>query len=137
MSSLAQYENVVNEVKISLQQSIFNLCKKGMYRWNIILDPGIGFAKLREHNLDILKNGYKFLELGFPILYGPSRKKFLGGENPADRTWRTAAAVTASIHQGADIVRVHDVKEMKQVIEVADSIYRSSNVEIQNKTTIS
>jgi 2-amino-4-hydroxy-6-hydroxymethyldihydropteridine diphosphokinase/dihydropteroate synthase len=104
----------------------------GIRRWRIILDPGIGFAKTAEQNLEILR---RFAELrdieglrGMPWLVGVSRKGFIGkisGVTAAkERSWGTAAAVTASVQGGADIVRIHDVQEMVKVVKVADAIWR-------------
>ena len=103
----------------------------GILPWRIILDPGIGFAKTQDQNLELLRCldelcAYKELE-GFPWVVGPSRKGFIGKitnvANAHDRVWGTAATVTASIKGGADIVRVHDVAEMAQVAKMADAIF--------------
>ena len=102
--------------------------KAGIPAGRIIIDPGIGFGKTFDHNLEIIHNLEKFTSLGRPILIGPSRKAFIGkilGDAPAtDRMEGTAAAVAISIMHGANIVRVHDVKEMAKVAKVADSIKR-------------
>ncbi|KAI9795066.1 MAG: trifunctional dihydropteroate synthetase [Peltula sp. TS41687] len=104
----------------------------GIRRWRIILDPGIGFAKHQAQNLEILRRlpelqATKGLET-FPWLLGTSRKGFIGlitnTREPRDRTWGTAAAVTAAVAGGADIVRVHDVPEMSQVVKMADAIWK-------------
>ena len=93
-----------------------------------MLDPGFGFAKRAEHSIDALARLAEFHKLGYPILSGPSRKSFLqtglGERPPAGRIWGTAAAVTASVLAGAHIVRVHDVREMADVIRVADTLLR-------------
>ncbi|KAL2061578.1 hypothetical protein VTL71DRAFT_6955 [Oculimacula yallundae] len=105
----------------------------GIRRWRIILDPGIGFAKTQKQNLEILR---RFEELrdwpglrGLPWLVGSSRKGFIGKitgvEKPSARTWGTAATVAAAVQGGADIVRVHDVREMRQVVLMSDAIWRS------------
>ena len=89
----------------------------------IIVDPGIGFGKKFEHNIQLLRDLSRFRELGCPLLVGPSRKSFLGVilDLPVEqRLEGTAAAVTASILRGAHIIRVHDVKEMKRVARVSD-----------------
>ena len=99
----------------------------GIRRERIILDPGLGFAKQAEHTLEALAGFDRFaaprLSAASP---GPSRKSFLkvalGDVPPGDRIWGTAAAVAASVLLGAHIVRVHDVREMVQVVRVADSI---------------
>ncbi|KAF2098878.1 Dihydropteroate synthase [Rhizodiscina lignyota] len=104
----------------------------GIRRWRVILDPGIGFAKTQAHNLEILRRLEELREWeglrGLPWLVGTSRKRFIGritGVNSAsDRGWGTAAAVTAAVQGGAEVVRVHDVDEMTKVVRVADSIWR-------------
>eukprot|EP01117_Protostelium_nocturnum_P014866 TRINITY_DN5704_c0_g1_i1.p1 TRINITY_DN5704_c0_g1~~TRINITY_DN5704_c0_g1_i1.p1 ORF type:complete len:474 (-),score=163.61 TRINITY_DN5704_c0_g1_i1:42-1289(-) len=130
MSSLAVYENdqVYPEVKRWFRQRTEEAQDAGMYRWNIILDPGIGFAKTFAHNLQLLRSDSRLDDLGFPLLYGSSRKGFIGtitGQKEAEkRAFGTAATVVAAIQLGADIVRVHDVKEMKEVALVSDAISR-------------
>jgi 2-amino-4-hydroxy-6-hydroxymethyldihydropteridine diphosphokinase/dihydropteroate synthase len=105
----------------------------GIRRWRIILDPGIGFAKTQEHNLELLRRfdelrQYPGLE-NFPWLVGTSRKAFIGRitgvELAKERVWGTAASVAAAVKGGADVVRVHDVKEMAQVARMADAIWRA------------
>ena len=96
---------------------------------HIILDPGIGFGKTREENLEIIHRLPELRELGYPMLIGPSRKSFIGKtlDLPVDeRLEGTAAAVALGIAGGADIVRVHDVKEMVRVARMADAIVRAS-----------
>jgi 2-amino-4-hydroxy-6-hydroxymethyldihydropteridine diphosphokinase / dihydropteroate synthase len=104
----------------------------GVRRWRIVLDPGIGFAKVGGQNLEVLRylnelRNWPGLR-GLPWLVGPSRKSFVGHvtgvKNPRERTWGTAATVAAAIHGGADIVRVHDVQEMVQVAAMSDAIWR-------------
>ncbi|VDB89524.1 Bgt-4801 [Blumeria graminis f. sp. tritici] len=105
----------------------------GVRRWRIILDPGIGFAKTVEQNLDILRGLNELRNWpglrGFPWLVGTSRKGFIGKitgvEVPRERTWGTAATVAAAIAGGADIVRVHDVKEMMPVVRMSNAIWRT------------
>lgn len=96
----------------------------------IAIDPGIGFGKTFEHNLSLLNNLPEFTKLGRPIVVGPSRKAFLGrlldGAAPGERIEGTAAAVAISIMKGADIVRVHDVKEIARVARIADAIKRET-----------
>ena len=98
----------------------------GIAHDRIILVPGLGFAKREEHSLAALAGLESLTALGYPVLSGPSRKSFLksglGDVPPHERVWGTAAAVTVSVLLGAHIVRVHDVKEMVQVVRVADEI---------------
>lgn len=175
MNSLAQYagNDVVRVVSKELENRIENALRQGVPRWNIILDPGIGFAKNADGNLQLLRglakirNGNGNSGMGqsrsnspppppatsmtkehgpslaslepnlslksFPLLVGPSRKRFLGtitGRSEAkDRMAGTAAACTAAILAGADIIRVHDVKEMVDVAKTADAIARSGEEE--------
>lgn len=104
----------------------------GVRRWRIILDPGLGFAKLGEQNLSILRHLHELRSWpglrGLPWLVGSSRKsfvgKFTGVSRPADRIWGTAATIAAAVEGGADVVRVHDVKEMGQVVRMSDAIWR-------------
>ena len=98
----------------------------GILPEQVIIDPGIGFGKTRSDNLKLLKYLPEFNVLGRPILTGPSRKSFLGQEGcGGDRLEETAAAVTAAIMNGSQVVRVHDVKAMKRVVAVADAIVRA------------
>jgi dihydropteroate synthase len=98
----------------------------------IILDPGIGFGKSTEQNFELLTRLPELARLGFPLLVGTSRKKFigqvLGGAPEGERAWGTAATVAASILGGAHIVRVHDVAEMVQVARIADAIANPRSV---------
>ena len=100
----------------------------GILPEQVIIDPGIGIGKTRSDNLKLLKYLPEFNVLGRPILTGPSRKSFLGQEGrggAVDRLEETAAAVTAAIMNGSQVVRVHDVKAMKRVVAVADAIVRA------------
>ena len=119
------YANVVNEVKIGLQFSIEKAARAGVQ--NIIIDPGIGFGKNVKHNLTLLKHLKEFQDIGHPIMIGTSRKGFIGTLLNApvdDRLEGTAATVAVSIMNGANIIRVHDVKEMKRVASMVDAILK-------------
>ena len=123
MQKNPEYEDVVKEIKQFLAQQIKKAKKAGIN--DIIIDPGIGFGKTTEHNLEILKNLNKFKELNCPILVGPSRKSFIGnitGLPVNERLEGTIAAISIAIMNGANIVRVHDVKECKRAVMVADAI---------------
>lgn len=104
----------------------------GIRRWRIMLDPGIGFAKVGKQNVEILRHLRELREWpgleGLPWLIGSSRKSFIGEitgvTEPAKRTWGTAATVAAAVEAGADVVRVHDVEEMSQVAKMSDAIWR-------------
>lgn len=134
MNSLAEYENVVTEVGAELAQFVDAAMSAGVKRWQIILDPGLGFAKTLEHNLTLIKNFEQLRSSagieGMPWLVGPSRKRFIGtitgAEAPKDRVMGTAAVITSMIADGADIVRVHDTKAIAETAKMADAIYRSN-----------
>jgi dihydropteroate synthase len=122
------YTSLLVEIIEFLGNTIDHALTAGISEESIVIDPGIGFGKTGEDNLKILKNLSEFKVLGRPILIGVSRKAFIGkitGGTPLERTEGTAAAVTASIVNGANIVRVHDVKAMKKVVVVADAIIRA------------
>lgn len=120
------YEALIPEIIDYLRISIRLALKFGIKEDRIILDPGIGFGKTLEHNLEILNNLPLFTQLQKPIMVGVSRKAFigklLGNIAPHERLEGTAAAVAVSIIKGANIVRVHDVKAMAQVARIADAI---------------
>ena len=118
-----QYDDVIGEVKAELQHSIAKAQSAGVQK--IIIDPGIGFGKNLTHNLLLIKHLAALKELGFPILIGTSRKGFIGTllNLPTDQRMEgTAASVSAAIMNGANIVRVHDVKEMKRIAVITDAI---------------
>lgn len=121
------YENLMEDVKRELLVSVELAVRAGIEESRIILDPGIGFGKTREHNLELINRLEEIHALGFPILLGPSRKSFIGFtlDLPADqRLEGTAATVAVGITRGADIIRVHDVKEMARVAKMTDAIVR-------------
>lgn len=123
----AEYANLIQEVKNELMSSVEIARKAGIPDAHILLDPGIGFGKTREHNLELVDRLGEIRELGFPILLGPSRKSFIGftlNLPPDQRVEGTAAAVSVGIVRGADIIRVHDVKEMVRVARMTDAIVR-------------
>lgn len=118
-----EYNDLIPEIKSYLSAAIKTSIEKGINQ--IIIDPGIGFGKNLEHNVEIFKRLREFQELGYPILIGPSRKSFIGTllDLPVDeRLEGTAAAVAVSIMNGANIIRVHDVKEMKCVSKIVDAL---------------
>jgi len=124
----ACYDDPVAEVTSSLRQSLELALKLGVARENIILDPGIGFGKTWQQDMEIIRRLEEVKELGRPILIGPSRKSFIGLalNLPVDeRVEGTAAAVAIGIAKGADIVRVHDVQQMVKVCRLSDAIIRS------------
>ena len=119
------YENVVDDIMTFLRTRIEYALKHGISKDRIIVDPGIGFGKTLEHNLKILRNGECFNELGYPVLIGASRKSMIGmitGAPVEERIWGTAAITSHCVIKGIAIHRVHDVKEMRQVCDVAATI---------------
>lgn len=122
-----QYESLLEDVKAELLESVSIAREAGIPRHHIILDPGIGFGKTVDQNLELLNRLEEVRKLGYPILLGPSRKSFIGFtlDLPADqRLEGTAAAVVVGIVRNADIVRVHDVEFMTRVIRMTDAIVR-------------
>ena len=124
----SEYENLIEDVKRELLMSVDIALKAGIEESHIILDPGIGFGKKREHNLELINRLAQIRALGYPVLLGPSRKSFIGFtlDLPADqRVEGTAATIAVGIARGADIIRVHDVKEMGRVARMTDALVRS------------
>jgi dihydropteroate synthase len=123
----SSYEDLIEDVKRELLASVEVAKNAGIKETRIVLDPGIGFGKTREHNLALIDRLGEIRALGYPVLLGPSRKSFIGFtlDLPADqRVEGTAAAVAVGIARGADIIRVHDVREMKRVAKMTDAIVR-------------
>lgn len=122
------YEALIPEIMDYFRISLRLAIKFGISEDMIIIDPGIGFGKTFDHNLEIINSLHEFTLLEKPILIGPSRKTFIGkilDSAPAnERIEGTAAAIAISIIKGANIIRVHDVKEMAKVARVADAIKR-------------
>ncbi len=119
------YGDVLGEIKAYLRERIEKAEKAGVRSDAIIVDPGIGFGKRLEHNLEIFRRMKELEELGKPILVGPSRKRFIGeilGVETSQRLYGTLAAVAFSILQGVHIVRVHDVKPCRQLVDVIDAM---------------
>ncbi len=113
------YEDVVSEIYDYLTQRLQQLCDAGVARSKICLDPGIGFGKSHEHNLELLRSASKFLELGQPILIGHSRKGFIAkllGSKSADRTAGTLGVSLAMAKCGIHILRVHDVAQTRDAL---------------------
>ena len=128
MNELSKYQNVLSEVMLSLENLIKNALEKNISRKNIIVDPGIGFSKDLNQNLEILRNLDIFKNLNLPILIGASRKRFIGEvlneHNPKERDIGTLAISCLCSQLNIDIVRVHNVKLNYQILKVADKIYR-------------
>ena len=121
------YEDLIKDISLKLKRTIDLAIKSGIKKENIILDPGIGFGKTAEQNINVIKNLEAFIDLGQPLLIGTSRKSFIGHVLDAsieNRLEGTAATVALAINSGVDIVRVHDVKEIVKVSKMADAIIR-------------
>ena len=133
MYDLAVYDDVARDVVRELADAIDRATRAGVPREAIVVDPGLGFAKRAAHSYDVLARLETLTSLDRPILSGPSRKSFLtdalGEREPSAREWGTAAAVTASVLFGAHIVRVHGVREMADVVRVADRIRSAAAVD--------
>src|SRR3989338_3492236 len=122
-----EYGDLMSDIKAELEKSAGTALKAGVARENIIVDPGIGFGKTVEQNLELIFRLRELKTLEFPVLVGPSRKSFLGytlNLPPEDRLEATVAAVTLCIERGADIVRVHDVKAIYRGAKLTDAVVR-------------
>ena len=130
MQQLTNYQDLLGEIRNFLAERIEAAIAAGINRSQIMIDPGIGFAKTYPQNLELLRRVAEFRSLGCPMLVGPSRKSFIGHilnqPDPQQRVWGTVAACCAAIAGGADVVRVHDIAEMHDVCRVADAIWRTS-----------
>jgi dihydropteroate synthase len=126
MNSLAHYGDVVAEVRAGLLAATEMALAAGVRPLQLIWDPGLGFAKDTDHNLDLLRGLGTLATEGFPLLVGPSRKRFIGAvlnePRPRARLWGTAAVCSKAIAQGARILRVHDVGPIVQVARMADAL---------------
>jgi dihydropteroate synthase len=129
MQQLTDYDDLIGDILAFLKARIDAAIACGVDRSRIAIDPGIGFAKTYTQSLEILRRLPEFRALGYPLLIGASRKSFIGHilnqPDPQQRVWGTAAACCAAIAGKADLLRVHDVKEMKDVCRVADALFRS------------
>ncbi len=128
MQTDPRYENVTAEVLDFLLARAAAAVQAGVPRERIFIDPGIGFGKTTDHNLQLLRDISQFVKSGYRVLVGSSRKRFLGQitgrTDPADRIFATAATVAHCAAAGASVVRVHDVAAMVDVVRVIKSIYR-------------
>jgi len=117
--------DIVKAVVSQLKDLIDRAVGAGVRRENIIIDPGIGFGKTVEQNLEIVRRLGELKTLGRPVLLGTSRKSFIAavaGPSPEERALGTAASIAIGISRGADIVRVHDVRQMKLICRMSDAI---------------
>lgn len=126
-----EYHNLLEDIIAELQTSVDLALQAGIQPERIIIDPGFGFGKTVEQNLELLDRLGELQALGYPILVGPSRKSFVGytlNLPPDQRLEGTAAAVTLAIDRGADIVRVHDVAAMTRAARLADAVVRRGSM---------
>ncbi len=134
MQQAPRYDDVLGEVSEFFEERIRFAMAHGIARRQIILDPGIGFGKLLVHNLTLLAQLRRFMQFECPLLVGVSQKAFLGQlvDRPVqERQWATAAAVAMAVDRGAGILRVHDVRAMKDVVQVAAAINRQTTVSMK------
>ena len=128
MDAHAVYADVVAEVRAELRQATDQLLAEGVDPGQILWDPGLGFAKTTEQNLELLRRLPDLAAAGFPLLVGPSRKRFIGAvldqPNPRRRLWGTAAVCAQAIASGAAVLRVHDVGPIVEVARMGDAIQR-------------
>jgi dihydropteroate synthase len=129
MGQMTDYDDVVGEILAFFETQIDRAVASGIDRSNIIIDPGIGFAKQYQQGIELIRQLDRFQVLDLPLLVGVSRKSFIGKildqPDPQQRLWGTAAACCAAIAKGVDILRVHDVAEMTDVSRVADVMFRN------------
>jgi len=130
MQNAPSYRDVVDEIHNFMQYRLVQTDAAKIARNRIAIDPGIGFGKTTAHNLTIIRKLKRLADLDVPVLFGPSRKSFigelLGGLSPDERLEGTASAVAIAVMEGARIFRVHDVKSMKRVLLVAEALRKAS-----------
>ena len=124
-----RYDDVVDEVRAFLEERVEFAVREGVCEERILLDPGIGFGKTLEHNLELLRRLDRIATIGFPVVIGTSRKSFLGRltgrENPHDRVAATVATTVLALERGASVFRVHDVAPTKDALAVATATLRA------------
>ncbi|SIS61992.1 dihydropteroate synthase [Salimicrobium flavidum] len=124
------YTSLVEDMKADLEKSVGIAREAGVPENHIILDPGVGFAKTKEENLIVMRNLGEFRNLGYPLLLGTSRKRFIGevlGLGTEERMEGTGATVCYGVAQGVEIVRVHDVKEIVRMTKMMDAMMERSD----------
>jgi dihydropteroate synthase len=130
-AKLPPIKDLMRSITIDVDAALHRARQVGVQKHQIVIDPGLGFGKRREQNSEILANLIELRVFDLPILVGPSRKSFLKKEQEALTEFATAGAVAASILNGANIVRVHDVRAMKSVVEVVDAIRQAASSETE------
>jgi len=124
-AKLPPLKNPMVTIATELDASVHRAVRAGVERRRIVIDPGLGFGKRKEQNAEILGRLDELARMEMPLMVGPSRKHFLARESAQETEFASAAAVCAAILHGAHLVRVHDVRAMKAVVEVADEIARA------------
>jgi dihydropteroate synthase len=132
-AKLPPLKDLIRTVRAELEAAVHRATLAGLDRRRIAADPGMGFGKRREQNAEILAQLGELARLDLPILVGPSRKHFVAKESADLTEFATAAAVTAAILNGAHMVRVHDVRAMKAVVDVADEVVRADAASVSDK----
>ncbi len=125
MQAMTDYRDVVAEVLREIEASVKTAVDAGISEEQLVVDPGLGFAKTAEQNLELIRHLEKFQTLGLPVLLGPSRKSFVGKvtERPmGDREYGTAAIAAAAVFKGVSILRVHEVGAMRDAVRMAEAI---------------
>jgi dihydropteroate synthase len=126
MDGLAEYVDVVAEVRSALEAATASLLAAGVRAEQIVWDPGLGFAKTTAHNLQLLRRLGDLADAGYPLLLGPSRKRFIGTvlnqPRPRARLWGTASVCALAVGQGVAVLRVHDVLPIAQVVRMATAM---------------
>lgn len=128
MQASPSYDDVVSEVRAFLEDRVQACLRAGIARNSLIVDPGFGFGKRLEHNLELLRGLGRLCEMGLPVLAGLSRKSFVGkitGSGIDDRAFGSVAFALAAVAEGASIVRVHDVKATADALKVWQAVYGS------------
>ncbi|WP_320664440.1 dihydropteroate synthase [Prochlorococcus sp. MIT 1223] len=127
MNNLTDYNDLINDIYSELENLTYIAIEKGITKENIIWDPGLGFSKTTDQNIQIIRSLKKFSKSGYPLLIGPSKKRFVGevtGElQPINRTFGTLAVICKCVQDNIEIVRVHDVKSTKKTILMASQIW--------------
>jgi dihydropteroate synthase len=134
-AALPPMKDLMRSITIDMEASLHRARQGRVQKHQIAIDPGLGFGKRREQNAEIIAQLESLRIFDLPILLGPSRKSFLRREQGQDLEFATAAAVAACVLNGAHIVRVHDVKAMKVVVEVADAIRQGKPEEVEPRVT--
>jgi dihydropteroate synthase len=134
-AKLGPLKDLMRSIAIDLEAAVHRARQAGVQKQQVVIDPGLGFGKRREQNSEIIAKLQHLRSFDLPLAIGPSRKSFLRKEQESETEFATAAAVTACILSGAHIVRVHDVKAMKSVVDVADSIRLAGENEAEEPAT--